>query len=104
MIYAFQKVDHFLDRAGMADFYGYQYPWRYLVGPALYSSVLIFNLSITFLIGEQMMGWVGIFIVLLPMTLIYVIIRIKLSAEGTEKSINAHLRDFPHAVIPAREA
>jgi hypothetical protein len=84
------------------DYYGYQYPWRYMVGPVLYCVVLIFNLSVTFVIGEQMLGWVGLFILLLPLMLIYVIIRIKLSAEGAEKTIDAHLKDFPKAIIIGR--
>ena len=99
MIYAFQKIDYRLYRAGVPDYYGYQYPWRYLVGPVLYGVVLVFNLSVTFLIGEQMLGWVGLFIVLLLLLMIYVIIRIKLSTEGAEKTIDAHLKDFPKAII-----
>jgi uncharacterized membrane protein len=102
MIYAFQKIDYSLYRRGVSDYYGYRYPWRYLVGPFLYCAVMLFNLSVTFLIGEQMLGWVGIFIVLLPLMLIYAIIRIKLSDEGAGKTLEAHLKDFPEAVIAGR--
>jgi uncharacterized membrane protein len=99
MIYAFQKIDSWLHRTNVPDRYGYQYPWRYLVGPVLYSVVLVFNISVTFLIGEQMLGWVGIFIMLLPMMLVYAVVRIRLSPEGPLNKLDAHLRDFPGAAI-----
>jgi putative membrane protein len=35
-----------------------------LLGPALYLGILGFNLTMTFLIGETCLGWVGIFIYL----------------------------------------
>ena len=35
-----------------------------LLGPALYLGILAFNLSVTFLIGETCLGWVGVFIYL----------------------------------------
>ncbi len=35
-----------------------------LMGPALYMIVLIFNLTMTFYIGEYTIGWVGVFIFL----------------------------------------
>ncbi len=102
MIYAFQKIDYCLYRKNVPDYQGYRYPWRYLVGPVLYCAVLVFNLSVTFLIGEETLGWVGIFIALLPLMLIYAITRIKLSTEGAEKALAAHLKDFPKAVIDGR--
>ncbi len=95
MIGALQKIDNCLYRSGASDYTGYQYPWRYLVGPILYAGVLVFNLSVTFAIREYTMGWTGTFIVLLPSVLIYSIIKIKLSAGDAERSLNAHLRDFP---------
>jgi hypothetical protein len=35
-----------------------------LLGPAFYLWILGFNLTMTFLIGEATLGWVGIFIYL----------------------------------------
>ena len=102
MLYAFQRIDSCLYGTNVPDRHGYQYPWRYLVGPALYCVVLVFNISVTFLISEQMLGWVGIFIILLPLMLVYAIVRIKLSQSGTSHELDAHLRDFPGAAIGLR--
>jgi len=102
MIYAFQKVDQAFYRKGVSDFYGYRYPWRCLVGPVLYLAVIVFNIFVTFLIGEQLMGWVGIFMVLLPVLLIHAILRMKLIFAGADKALESHLRDFPEAVIDGR--
>jgi uncharacterized membrane protein len=41
-----------------------QFPGQVLLGPALYLGILGFNLTMTFLIGESLLGWVGIFIYL----------------------------------------
>jgi uncharacterized membrane protein len=38
------------------------FPSQALLGPALYLGILAFNLAMTFLIGETLLGWVGIFI------------------------------------------
>ncbi len=97
LIYALQKIDSFLDKK--KDYIGYKYPLGRLVGPLLYLSVLIFNLSVTFSIREYTLGWAGIFIVLLPSILIYSIIRSKLSDTNIDQALKAHLRDFPGAAI-----
>ncbi len=41
-----------------------RFPSQALLGPALYLGILGFNLTMTFLIGETCLGWVGIFICL----------------------------------------
>jgi putative membrane protein len=99
MIATWQKIDQWLHRRNIPDYYGYRYPWRYLIGPGLYAGVLVFNLSVTFFINENMMGWVGVFIVLLPAFLVCTLVRIKLSTVDLEKSQEAHRKDFPQAVI-----
>lgn len=98
MIYALQKIDRFLRRKGAPDLVGYKYPWRFLIGPVLYFGVLIFNLSVTFFIGEHMLGWTGIFIVLLPAFLMYAIVRCNISQAGAETAVTEHHRDFPQAM------
>jgi uncharacterized membrane protein len=100
MIATLQKIDERLRQSNVADYFGYQYPWRYAIGPVLYIGVLVFNLAITFYIKEYLMGWVGIFIVLLPVVLGYTIIQEKLADEGVEKAQRDHLKDFPQAIIP----
>lgn len=99
MIYALQNIDYFLRKSGVKDWSGGQ-PWRYLIGPGLYAGVLAFNLSVTFLIKEHTVGWAGVFIVLLPLLLVFSIIKIRLSAEAIDKAVEAHRKDFPEAIIP----
>jgi uncharacterized membrane protein len=96
MIYVLQKTDAFLFRG--RDLSGHRHPWRHLVGPALYLCVLIFNLSVTFSIREYTLGWVGIFIFLLPLVLVFSMIKFKLSLGNTDNAIDAHVRDFPDAI------
>jgi len=101
MIYVLQKIDRYLRRIGASDLIGYKYPWRFLIGPALYLGVLVFNLSVTFFIREHMLGWAGIFIVMLPAVLMYSIVKGKISQESVETAVAEHYRDFPQAM--ARE-
>ncbi|HUO77620.1 MAG TPA: carotenoid biosynthesis protein [Thermodesulfovibrionales bacterium] len=98
MIYVLQKIDRFLDTC--TDYAGYKLPWRYLIGPGLYFGILIFNLSVTFAIEEYHMGWVGVFIVLLPIVLGYHILTAKRSSEEIRKAIELHLQDFPLSAVP----
>ncbi len=102
MIYVLQKIDQYLRRKGAPDLIGYKYPWRFLVGPILYFGVLVFNLSVTFFIREHMLGWAGIFIVLLPAFLLYAIVRDKISRESVETAVAEHYRDFPQAMTGDR--
>jgi uncharacterized membrane protein len=96
MIYALQKTDAFFFRR--KDLSGHRRPWRHLVGPALYLCVLIFNLSITFSIREYTLGWVGVFIFLLPLVLLFSIIKLKLSLGNTDDAIDDHVSDFPNVI------
>ena len=99
LIFTLQKIDYYLGLNRIRDYAYYRYPWRFLVGPALYLGILLFNLSVTFYIGEYNLGWVGVFIVLLPIFLIYTILKIKLSHMDLQKAIEEHLRDFPEVTI-----
>ncbi len=102
MIAALQKIDSRLSLNSAEDYTGYKYPWRYLVGPALYAGVLVFNLAVTFAIGEYTMGWAGVFIVLLPSLLICGIIKMKLASGDDGTALDAHLHDFPLAAISVK--
>ncbi len=97
MILALQMIDRGLERENLAEQPGKRFPWRYLIGPGLYFSVLVFNLFMTFFIGEYMMAWVGVFIVLLPAALIVTIVRIKLDPRDAREEWAAHLEDFSEA-------
>lgn len=93
MIYALQKIDSLLNKTENRR--GYRYPWRYMIGPALYAGVLIFNLSVTFWIGEYTLGWTGLFIISLPSVMLYSIIKSKLSLHDLDNAVKTHLSDFP---------
>ena len=98
MIYALQKIDRSLDRC--TDYVGHKFPWRSLIGPGLYFGILIFNLSVTFSIGEYHMGWVGIFLLLLPTVLGYLILTAKRTSEEIRSAMELHLQDFPQSPVP----
>ena len=100
MIYALQRIDKYLIDKGATDYYGHRYSRRYLIGPGLYLGILVFNLFMTFHIREYTLGWVGIFIVLLPSVLLYPIMKSKLSAGNLNEALKAHVEDFRQAVIP----
>lgn len=99
LIFTLQKIDSYLESKGVRDINGLRYPWRYLIGPGLYLGVLAFNLSVTFYIGEYTMGWVGIFIIMLPLILIFSAIKLKLSRSDHQIEIERHVRDFPEAEV-----
>ncbi len=103
MIAVLQGIDRTLDRRGATDLDGRAYSWRCLVGPALYFSVLVFNLSVTFFIGEDMMGWTGVFIVLIASVLVCTITGVKLARADAEAEWAVHLRDFPLQKNPEHE-
>ncbi len=101
LILALQRIDRYLYVRNVRDYNGRRYPWRFLVGPALYVGVLFFNLSVTFSIGEYNLGWVGLFITLLPAVLTFSAIKLKLShVASISAATECHLRDFPDAVLP----
>lgn len=97
LIFTIQRIDRYLSDA--TDVTGHAFQWRYLIGPALYFSVLAFNLSITFFIGEYTMGWAGIFIVVCPTVLLLYFTKMKLSSQDNEDLFD-HLKDFPKAGTP----
>jgi uncharacterized membrane protein len=98
LIYTLQKIDNLLHR--QKDWFGHKYPWRYSIGTGLYIGVLMFNLSITFYIREYNLGWAGIFIILLPSFLFLSLMKLKFSPKNINETLEAHLLDFPQAVIP----
>jgi putative membrane protein len=98
LLYALQKIDEGLHRA--RDWAGHKYYWRYVIGVSLYAGVILFNLSVTFYIRAYNLGWAGIFIILLPSLLLFLMLKLKLSCRNLEEMVKAHLMDFPQAVIP----
>jgi len=69
-------------------------PFRSLYGPFLYLSVIIFNITVTLLIGENLLAATGIFIFTLPIAIVTVLI-IRRANRYTRDELAEHLRDFP---------
>jgi uncharacterized membrane protein len=98
LIFALQKIDSLLH--SVRDWSGCMYHWRYLIGPGLYCGVILFNLWITFYIRAYNLAWAGIFIVVLPSTVIYYMLKIKLAPPDPGNALKAHVSDFPRVIIP----
>jgi uncharacterized membrane protein len=60
ILFSFTRLDAWLTRRGFQDIGIREVPGKALLGPALYFGVLIFNLAITFYIGEWVMGLCGL--------------------------------------------
>ncbi|HTZ17042.1 MAG TPA: carotenoid biosynthesis protein [Dissulfurispiraceae bacterium] len=99
LLLVLQKIDYYMSIGKIKDHAGYHYKWRHLIGPALYVGILIFNLSVTFYIGEYTMGWAGVFIIALPLSLLFIASKKKVSRPENQNEMADHLRDFPEAVI-----
>lgn len=94
MIFALQRIDATVGRnvekpAGVTNL-----PFRALLGPILYLSVLVFNLSVTFIIGEYLMALTGIFIFTLPVVIVSVLL-VRRTNRYTREELAEHLRDYP---------
>lgn len=69
-------------------------PFRSLLGPVLYLSVLLFNWGVTFWIGEPFMALEGILIYTLPI-LMTVMLALRRVNRYSKDEFGEHLRDYP---------
>lgn len=69
-------------------------PYRPLLGPLLYLSVLIFNWGVTFWIGEPFMALSGILMYTLPLLLV-VLLAVRRINRHTRDELADHVRDYP---------
>jgi len=69
-------------------------PFRSLLGPILYLSVLVFNISVTFWIGERFMALCGILIFTLPL-LMTVLLAVQRVNRHSKEEFGEHVRDYP---------
>jgi putative membrane protein len=97
LVLLLQRTDNALWRWRVPDLSGRRYAGVFLIGPGLYLGVLLFNLAMTFYIGEGLIGWVGVFIVLLPALLAYARVRDRLKMREGREEWSEHLADFPFA-------
>ncbi|MHC1743527.1 MAG: carotenoid biosynthesis protein [Syntrophobacteraceae bacterium] len=68
-------------------------PWIGLLGPALYLGIVVFNLAITFWIGEHLLGVTGCLILAVP-TLLGALFSHYKHLHATRGELEAHLNDF----------
>jgi putative membrane protein len=68
-------------------------PFRSLLGPGLYLSVLLFNLGVTFWIGENFMALAGILMYTLPI-LMTVILALRRVNRYTKDELGEHIKDY----------
>ncbi len=101
IILLFQYIDRFLVTRGWMSECGVRHmPAKALLGPALYAMLLAFNLSITFAIGEPLLGCVGLFI-FTPILTFLVVLAFKPANQATKAELEAHLQDFPASPLVA---
>jgi putative membrane protein len=100
MIWALQTIDRFLEKKRARDWSTRRLLWRYVVGPSLYFGVLLFNLSVTFSIGEYTLAWMGILIVFAQVSFLYFSLKGNLVRGAEACAVEAHLADFPGTVCP----
>jgi len=76
------------------------WPWVCLGGPLLYVGVLAFNLSVTFWIGELLLGTVGLLILFYTALTAFFFTLYK-HKRITSADVAAHLADFPSSPAAA---
>lgn len=92
LVAAFQRIDAsrlVAPPKGLCDL-----PFRSLLGPILYVSVLVFNIATTFLIGERFMALSGILMYTLPLVIV-IVLALQRVNRYTREEIGEHVRDYP---------
>jgi len=92
LLAAFQLIDaRRLDDAPKGVF---NLPFRSLLGPVLYLSVLVFNIAVMFVIGENFMALCAILMFTLPV-LIVLVLALRRTNNYSKDELGGHLRDYP---------
>jgi len=73
-------------------------PCRGLFGPLLYLGTYSFNVCMTFVIGEYLLGFVDLFL-LMPVFVLACTQVARVSNRATPTDFAAHSRDFPHTPL-----
>jgi uncharacterized membrane protein len=95
IILLYQGLDRLLVRRGWGSEAGARYvPAKGIWGPMLYYLVLLFNLVVTCMIDEPLLGLVGV-LIFTPITLMVLTLLVKPANQATTEEVAAHLRDFP---------
>lgn len=98
LVAVFQWIDRRRDEERPAGII--RLPFRSLLGPILYLSVLIFIWTVTFWIGEPLMALTGIFIFILPILLVTVLALVRVNRYRQEE-LQEHLKDYPWSSLNA---
>ena len=73
-------------------------PYRGLFGPLLYLGTYGFNVCMTFVIGEYLLGLVDIFLLIPVLVLVWTQV-VRVSNRATPADLEAHCRDFPYTPL-----
>jgi putative membrane protein len=92
LVAAFQQIDRKREEKMPSGIFAM--PFRSLLGPILYVSVLIFNWAVTFWIGENLMALTGILIFTLPTVMATVLAASRVNRYRGEE-LQEHLKDYP---------
>ncbi len=95
LVAAFQLID--LRRLDDAPKGSFNLPFRSLLGPILYLSVLIFNISMMLIIGERFMALSAVLMCTLPI-LIVIILAMRRVNRYSREELGEHLKDYPWSV------
>lgn len=92
LVGAFQLIDS--RRSGDVPKGILNFPFRSLLGPILYLSVLVFNIAMMLIIGEYLMALSSVFMCILPI-LVVVIPALGRVNRYSREELGEHLRDYP---------
>jgi uncharacterized membrane protein len=70
-------------------------PSRALLGPALYAGIVIFGITMLFVIDAPNIGWASVFIYL-PFSVLAIHILTRRESWGDAAAVERHLADFPY--------
>lgn len=99
LVAAFQRIDRGRDEKAPRGVSAM--PFRSLLGPVLYLSVLIFNWIVTLWIGENLIALTGILIFTLPIVMTIVLAALRVN-RYREEELQEHLKDYPWSPLTGR--
>ncbi|MRR05939.1 MAG: carotenoid biosynthesis protein [Deltaproteobacteria bacterium] len=98
LIFTLQRIDARGERKRQKPAGVTNLPYRSLLGPMIYLSVLVFNLAITIQIGENLMAMTGIFMFTLPVVIVTVLL-VRRANRYSREELAEHLRDYQYLAV-----
>jgi uncharacterized membrane protein len=102
MVFALQRIDVAVAKKVERPSGIVNLPFRSLLGTVLFLSVLVFNLTITILIGEKLMALTGIFIFTLPIVIVMILL-VRRANRYSREELAEHLRDYPYSPLAGKK-